>query len=129
MAVFADFWSSKETDGAFANLKLHSGLTSALAFYFLNDVGSVQRIGLLCLLVVLLGLGCYLLAHVLTRRGRSSWSTHRNIEAEMVSIVSVGNDLEDVETPHDTEATEFHDSEATELLSVPVQGAVRPSSS
>lgn len=62
MAIFADYWQA--TPAAYANLKLHSGLASAIAFFTFPLMGD-RHIGLVCAGTVAIGIVTYLMAHAI----------------------------------------------------------------
>lgn len=62
MALFSEYWSSVP-EVAFANLKFHSGLSSAIAFYILPVVPGLWWRSLVCFVTVIFGVTTYMACH------------------------------------------------------------------
>lgn len=62
MALFSEYWTFEPTD-AFANLKFHSGLSTAIAFYMLPAVPGLRWRSFVCLTTVVLGVATYIPCH------------------------------------------------------------------
>lgn len=75
-AIFSDFFSGSETEGAFANCALQSSLSFALGFFLLEGDVTMDLLGAGIVLFSIFGPPCYALALLLKRKkeGVTSWT-------------------------------------------------------